>query len=75
MDKLKNVIEEKLNFSDMENEDGGCFKCFKCFRVAKDFETEDGMYVKICSWDESRKHLEFEKFINRKVRITIETID
>ena len=72
MDKLEHVIEEKLNFSDMETEDGGNFKCFI---VAKDFETEDGMYVKICSWDESKKHLEFEKFINRKVRITVETID
>lgn len=72
MDKLEHVIEEKLNFSDMETEDGGNFKCFI---VAKDFEKEDGMYVKICSWDESKKHLEFEKFINRKVKITIETID
>jgi len=72
MDKLEHVIEEKLNFLDMETEDGGNFKCF---RVQKDFETEDGMYVKICSWDESKKHLELEKFINRKVRITIETID
>ncbi len=38
MDKLEHVIEEKLNFSDMETEDGGNFKCF---RVAKDFETYD----------------------------------
>ena len=71
-DNLDHVIEYKLDYSEMETEDSGYFKCF---RVSKDIETEDGMYIKICSWDESKNHTEFEKFINRKVRIIIETID
>lgn len=70
--KLKYVIEETLNHSDMETEDGGQFKSFN---VANNPNEENGMYVRICSWDESKIHSEFEPFINRKVRITIETID
>lgn len=42
MEKLKHVIEGKLNFSDMGTEDGGCFKYFK---VSNDYTSEDGMYV------------------------------
>lgn len=72
MEKLQHIIEDRLNFSDMDTDDGGSFRCFQ---IAKDYNTEEGMYVKICSWDEDKNHFEFEKFINRKIRITIETID
>ena len=46
---------------------------FKIYNL--DDDPVNGMYVKICSYDETKKHGEFEKFINRKVRVTIETID
>lgn len=33
------------------------------------------LFVRFQSWDEDKEHEEFNKFSNRKVRITIETID
>lgn len=61
-----------FNEEDIENEDGGCAKIIT-------FDNEDnemnGMFVRIQSWDETLKHEDFNKFLGKKVRITIETID
>ena len=70
--KLKHVIRETLNHKDMITEDGGMFHSFSA--MVDPFE-DNGIYVRFCSWDENGKHEEFNKFINRKVKITIETID
>lgn len=72
MEKISHIIEYKLDVAEMEREDSGNFMSFQ---IAKDFDDEYGMYVKICSWDENKSHSELEQFINRKVRVTIETID
>jgi hypothetical protein len=71
-EKLTHIIEAELPHKYMENEDGGQFKGFNVSKVEGE---ENGIYVKICSWDDDMEHSEFEKFINRKVKITIETID
>lgn len=72
MEKKQYIIEQTLISSELEIEDGGCAKIF----TAVQNETDDyGIFVRICSWDESKQHSELEGFINRKVRITIETID
>ena len=70
--KLKHVIEEVLDAKYMDNEDGGQFHSFS---VNNNPDEENGIYVRLCSWDENGNHEEFNKFINRKVKITIETID
>ena len=38
-------------------------------------DDDNGMFIRIQSWDENKKHKEFKTFMGRKVKITIETID
>jgi hypothetical protein len=33
------------------------------------------MFVRLQSWDDDKKHVEIRKFIGRKVKITVETVD
>ena len=44
--------------------------------VRSDGDEENGIWVKIVSWDTEKKHEEFNKMcpINARLRITIETI-
>lgn len=69
---FKHVIEVSLDEIELEKEDGGQFSGFT---VSNNSDEDNGMFVRICSWDEKEKHKEFNQFINRKVKITIETID
>ena len=72
MDKITHIINDTISTSNIDIEDGGrYFGILLC----DNSEEENGMYVKICSWDENRKHTDFNKFKNRKIKITIETID
>ena len=65
-------FEDNLNIKDLEIEDGNQFKCFHIDLT----EGEDnGMYIKLCSWDENLEHKNFDQFIGKKVKITIEEID
>jgi hypothetical protein len=68
----KKVFEKKLNTEEMTKEDGGQAMIFT---ISEPFEEENGMFVRIQSWDENKEHKELKKFEGRKVRITIETID
>lgn len=36
---------------------------------------DDGMFVRIQSWDSKKKHVDFKKFQGKRIRVTIETID
>jgi len=38
-------------------------------------DEENGMFIRIQSWDENKEHTEFNSFVGRKVKITIETIN
>lgn len=35
----------------------------------------DTMFVRVQSWDDQKEHLQIKQFINKKIRITIETIE
>jgi len=72
MNKQTHIIEGQLLSSDIETEDGGQAKIIA---MSQSPEEDNGMFVKIQSWDETLKHEEFEKFVGRKVKIIIETID
>lgn len=80
MKKSKTKTEEKsslsfeyqLNKDDLEIDDG---KQFKCFHIDLDENSDNGIYIKLCSWDETLEHKDFDKFIGKKVKITIEEID
>lgn len=69
---IEHVIVADLKHEHMDEEDGGQYHAFN---ISQDDEEENGIYVKFCSWDDKCKHLDHDKFINRKVKITIETID
>ncbi len=71
----KKVIEGKIDKENTDTEDGG-----QALITTIDFrdtpeEEDNGVFVRIQSWDENCKHEEFKKFEGHKIRITIETID
>ena len=70
MTKAKHTFNTELKHSEMEKQDNGNFRSFS---VSDDPHKDNGIYISICSWDETKKHEEIEQFINR--RVTIETID
>ena len=67
------VFHGDLNEEFLSKEDGG--RAIIAY-IDNDDEVEDpGMYVKLISWDDDCQHGEFEQFKNKKVKITIETIE
>lgn len=72
MKKVKIVIEQDLPFSDMEEQDGDQFRSHFVSHLP---DEDNGLYIKICSWDETKQHTVFNQFTDRKVKVTIETID
>lgn len=68
------VIEAKINEDiDVKFEDGGQAMIIR--NGLSDNEEENGMFVKLQSWDENKEHKVLKKFVGRNIRITIETID
>ena len=66
----KITIETTLRGDEIENEDGGQSKMFN----ASPDDGDNGFFVQLRSWDDKKEHIDFNKFINKKIRITIETI-
>ena len=67
---MKFSIEQKIDKLDVGIEDRGAFR-----HVLISEDDDNGMFFDFKSWNDNGEHLEFDKFIGRKVRITIETID
>jgi hypothetical protein len=38
-------------------------------------DNDNGLFVRLQSWDETKQHIDFNKFIGKKIKVTIETID
>lgn len=72
MKKIKYIAIGKVKQSELEFEDGNNFVAY---RISDNTEKDDGIYVKMCSWDETKNHLDFKKFVNKKIKVTIETLD
>jgi hypothetical protein len=70
--KQNKVIVCDFNEDEIEIEDGGQSKMFV---AVEDGDLDNGLFVRVCSWDEDEQHTDFNKFVGRKVKITIETID
>ena len=71
MTKETHIIDCHFNSDEIDTEDGGQAKIFT---ISED-DLDNGMFVRICSWDKNGKHDEFNKFVGRKIKITIETIE
>lgn len=68
----RKVIESKIKTTEVDVEDGGQAMIAT---ITEPTDTDNGMFIRIQSWDEQLEHKEFKKFVGKKVRITIETID
>jgi hypothetical protein len=66
----------KLEFTDaiseVTTEDSGNAK-LGVLMDRSDFESD--LFLRLQSWDESKRHHQFNEFIGRRVKVTIETID
>jgi hypothetical protein len=72
--KQKCEFIQEIKPTDVDTEDSGC--AIICHVDGEGHENEDtGMFVRLQSWDDDKKHVEIRKFIGRKVKITVETVD
>ena len=53
-------------------EDGGMAKMYQF--VPND-DKDEGMFVRLQSWDEYKDHVDFDKLIGKKVTVTVEVED
>lgn len=60
-------------------EDSGHAKIFEAGTFTTDSDvkpSEDGgMFVRIQSWSDESNHTDFDQFIGKRIRVTIETLD
>lgn len=47
---------------------------FKEYVIHQNPDDENGLFLCICSWCENKKHIEFNKLIGKKIRLTIKEI-
>lgn len=66
------TIYSEIDPSEVETEDSGMSKIFHA--GCEDYHDDNGMFVRIQSWDENKKHPQLSKFIGKRVRITIQEI-
>lgn len=73
MDKI--ILEDTLSPDTVDVEDGGrAIICTLNVDVSENAEDE-GIYARIISWSENKNHADINKFIGKRVRVTIETLD
>lgn len=63
-------VVAKIKLDDTEVQDGGCFKSIHI--CADDDST---LYVKFCSWSDSKNHEDLDKYIGKEVKVTIEILE
>lgn len=73
MKKIKKQFVANFN-EEISKEDNG-MAMIATIGDEKELSQENGMFVKVQSWDENKEHTEFKKFMGRRIKIMIETID
>jgi len=69
---MKIVLETpNFGFDNLRREDGGMAVIED---VGMDGVEDNGIFVRVQSWDETKKHKEFNALIGKRVRVTIEII-
>ena len=70
---MKIVIEKKIRpRADITTDDGGVYKEFV---LEEQEDLDNGLFFRICSWCEKKKHIDFKKFVGKKVRLTLEVVE
>jgi hypothetical protein len=68
--------EHKISFigklDQVTTEDGGQALISDPFELSAG---DNGIFVRVQSWDEEKEHKEFKKFQDKEIRITVETVD
>jgi len=60
-------IKQKIDKSEVDTQDGGQYKEYICST-----SDDTGVYIRIGSWDETKKHIDFNSLIEgKKISITI----
>lgn len=72
MEKVTYILEADVKVEDISKEDG---EKYCGIQVNINPKEDSGLFIQICSWDELKFHLDFNKLVDRKIKITIETID
>jgi hypothetical protein len=73
----KVVFEGELPKAEVRSEDGGCALIWETGpdQVSPtDEDPDSGMFVRLQSWDERKSHKVFNRFVGRRVRITVEPL-
>lgn len=67
----KFVVEDSVT-ADISKQDGG--QAIIITLTPKDGE-ESGLFVRLQSWDPKKEHSHLQPFLNKRLRVTVETID
>lgn len=67
---MKKIVEFKLTQDSVEIEDTGQALIFQ-----PESDEDNAMFIRLQSWDDTRKHEEFNQFVDKNVRVTIEVIE
>tara|TARA_R110000772_G_scaffold20466_2_gene56717 strand:- start:35820 stop:36041 length:222 start_codon:yes stop_codon:yes gene_type:complete len=66
------TIISKMSSDEIDSEDGGMAKIFHAGH--EDTQSDNGMFVKLQSWDEDLDHEVFNRFVGKTIKITVEII-
>lgn len=69
---VKFSVTEILHIENVDSQDGGSFKSIQ---LAPHDDLDDGLAVRVVSFDEAKKHPWFFDLMGQKVRITIEVVE
>jgi hypothetical protein len=69
----KYTIVSTMKSDEIDTEDGGKAKIFHAGH--EDTQSDNGLFVKIQSWDENLDHEVFNRFVGKTVKITVEIIN
>lgn len=58
--------------TDVDVEDGGCAKIVY---LDESEGSEEGMFICLKSWTENGIHTDLDKFIGKKIRVTVEVVE
>lgn len=70
LEHVTSFISESIIDSDVQTDDGGQALIYSLY----DDDKENGLFVRIQSWDESKEHEDFKKLVGKRIKVTIETI-
>lgn len=71
----ENILYSIETSSKTEDIEYGDDRQYKCIQISDDIDADNGIYIKICSWDETRNHIDFNNIIDKKIKLIIKELD